>query len=235
MQIILMERVENLGQMGDVVTVKPGFARNFLLPQKKAMRVTKGNLERFGTQRAQLETENLQRRGEAESVAEKLDGLTITVLRQAGENGQLYGSVTARDIAAGVSEAGFTINRTQVRLDHAIKTLGLHAIRLSLHPEVGVVVTANVAKTDDEAALQLQRGGAITEAELADEEDAAEAARAAAEAALALADDQAKKAGAVEGLVEDEVAQKVAQEAAASESDTNAGEAAAAPPPEHEK
>ena len=212
MQVILMERVDNLGQMGDVVTVKPGFARNFLLPQKKAMRVTKDNLERFAKQRGQLETENLQRRGEAESVAGKLDGLTITVLRQAGESGQLYGSVTARDIAAGVTEAGFTINRSQVRLDHAIKMLGLHSIRVSLHPEVPVVVTVNVAKNVDEAALQLQRGGAITEADLAEEEDAAEAARAAAEAALALADDQAATVEAVEGLVEDKVAEKAASE-----------------------
>ena len=222
MQVILMERVENLGQMGDVVTVKPGYARNFLLPRKKAMRVTKTNLESFETQRGQMETENLAQRGDAEAVAAKLDGLAVTVLRQAGESGQLYGSVTARDIAIGVTEAGFTVSRTQVRLDRAIKMLGLHPIRIALHPEVTVTVTANVAKNVDEAAMQMQRGGAITASQLADEEDAAEA-------ALNIADNQAAAAVAVEGLVEAEVAEKVAHEAATDATDGPAGDGAAGP------
>ena len=222
MQVILMERVENLGQMGDVVTVKPGYARNFLLPRKKAMRVTKTNLESFETQRGQMETENLAQRGDAEAVAAKLDGLAVTVLRQAGESGQLYGSVTARDIAIGVTEAGFTVSRTQVRLDRAIKMLGLHPIRVALHPEVAVTVTANVAKNVDEAAMQMQRGGAITASQLADEEDAAEA-------ALNIADNQAAAAVAVEGLVEAEVAEKVAHEAATDATDEPAGDGAAGP------
>lgn len=222
MQVILMERVENLGQMGDVVTVKPGYARNFLLPRKKAMRVTKTNLESFETQRGQMETENLAQRGDAEAVAAKLDGLAVTVLRQAGESGQLYGSVTARDIAIGVTEAGFTVSRTQVRLDRAIKMLGLHPIRIALHPEVTVTVTANVAKNVDEAAMQMQRGGAITASQLADEEDAAEA-------ALNIADNQAAAAVAVEGLVEAEVAEKVAHEAATDATDEPAGDGAAGP------
>ncbi|HWI26685.1 MAG TPA: 50S ribosomal protein L9 [Stellaceae bacterium] len=152
--VILLERVEKLGQMGQVVKVRPGFARNYLLPQKKALRATKENLAYFEKQRAQLEAQNLARRGEAEEVAKKLNGLAVVVIRQAGESGQLYGSVTARDVADAVTEAGFTIGRGQVVLDKAIKTLGLYKQRVVLHPEVSVTVTVNVAQSAEEAEMQ---------------------------------------------------------------------------------
>jgi large subunit ribosomal protein L9 len=152
--VVLMERIEKLGQMGQVVNVKPGFARNYLLPQKKAMRATKTNLAYFETQRAQLEASNLKRKAEAEEVAGKLDGLRVVVIRQAGESGQLYGSVSSRDIAQAVTEAGFTVERHQVVLDHTIKTLGLHPVRVALHPEVAVSVSVNVAQSPEEAEMQ---------------------------------------------------------------------------------
>jgi len=182
MEIILLERIEDLGQMGDIVTVKPGYARNFLLPQKKARRATKENLAQFEQQRTQLEADNLQRRAEAESVGEKLDGLTVVLIRQAGESGQLYGSVNARDIADSVGEAGFTIARGQVELGAVIKTLGLHTVRIRLHPEVVVTVKANVARSAAEAEAQAETGRVVSP----DEQRAAEdAAAAEAEAALA--------------------------------------------------
>jgi len=140
--------------MGQVVNVKPGFARNYLLPQKKAMRATKTNLAYFETQRAQLEATNLNRKAEAEVVAGKLAGLRVVVIRQAGESGQLYGSVSSRDIALAVTEAGFTVERHQVVLDHTIKTLGLHPVRIALHPEVAVSVSVNVAQSPEEAEMQ---------------------------------------------------------------------------------
>jgi len=153
-EVILLERVEKLGQMGQVVKVRPGFARNFLLPQKKALRATKENLAFFDNQRVQLEAQNLQRKGEAEQVAKKLDGVSVVVIRQAGESGQLYGSVTARDVADAVTAAGFSIGRSQVVLDKAIKTLGLYKQRVVLHPEVAVQVTVNVAQSAEEAEMQ---------------------------------------------------------------------------------
>ena len=153
-ELILLERVEKLGQMGQLVTVKPGFARNYLLPQKKALRATKENLAYFESQRAQLEANNLERRSEATEIGGKLEGLTVVIIRQAGESGQLYGSVSARDIADAVTEAGFTIERRQVVLDRPIKSLGLHAVRVALHPEVSVTVTANVAQSAEEAEMQ---------------------------------------------------------------------------------
>jgi large subunit ribosomal protein L9 len=152
--VILLERVEKLGQMGQVVKVKPGFARNYLLPQKKAMRATKENLAYFDTQRAQLEANNLKRKGEAQEVAGKLEGLTVVLIRQAGESGQLYGSVAARDISDAVTAGGFTVDRSQIVLDRPIKTLGMHPVRVMLHPEVGVTVTANVAQSQEAAQLQ---------------------------------------------------------------------------------
>ena len=152
--VVLLERIEKLGQMGQVVNVKPGYARNFLLPKKKALRATKENLVIFEKQRAQLEAQNLARRGEAEEVAAKLNGLKVVIIRQAGESGQLYGSVSARDIAEAVTGAGFTIERQQVVLDHTIKTLGMHELRIALHPEVSVSVTANVAQSPEEAEMQ---------------------------------------------------------------------------------
>ena len=134
MDVVLLQRIESLGQMGDVVKVKPGFARNYLLPQKKALRATKDNLARFEGQRAQLEATNLEKRSEAEQVSGKLDGITVVIVRQAGETGHLYGSVTARDIAEVVTGAGFTVVRSQVMMDRPIKMLGLHPVRVALHP-----------------------------------------------------------------------------------------------------
>lgn len=152
--VILLERVEKLGQMGQVVKVRPGFARNYLLPQKKALRATKANMVYFEQQKVQLEAANLQRRSEAAQVAKTLDGLAVVVIRQAGESGQLYGSVSARDIADAVTAGGFSITRGQVTLDKAIKTLGLYKLRVVLHPEVSVQVTVNVAQSAEEAEMQ---------------------------------------------------------------------------------
>ncbi len=153
-EVVLLERVEKLGQMGQVVTVKPGYARNYLLPRKKALRATKENLAYFEKERAQLEATNLERKGEASEVGAKLEGLRVVVLRQAGESGQLYGSVSARDIAEAVTQAGFTIEKRQVVLERPIKSLGLHSVRLVLHPEVAVRITANVAQSAEEAAVR---------------------------------------------------------------------------------
>lgn len=175
MQVILLERVENLGQMGDVVSVRPGFARNYLLPQRKARRATKENLALFEQQRAQLEAENLERRKEAEKVGQKLDGLMVTLIRQAGDSGQLYGSVNARDLADAVTEAGFTIDRSQVVLDRVIKALGLHDVRIRLHPEVTVTVKANVARSEADAEVQAKTGHIMTREEQLAAEEAAEA------------------------------------------------------------
>lgn len=161
MQIILLERVAKLGQMGEVVRVRDGFARNYLLPQGKALRATKSNLQRFESERAQLEARNLERKSEAESVAKTLDGQTFTVIRQAGETGQLYGSVSTRDIADVMTEGGFSSARSQVRLDRPIKTIGLHEVAVVLHPEVEVSVTLNVARSADEAERQA-RGEDLT-------------------------------------------------------------------------
>jgi large subunit ribosomal protein L9 len=147
--------------MGDVVTVKDGYARNFLLPQKKALRATEENLKRFESNRAQLEARNLELKKEAEAVAAKLEGQSFIAIRQAGDTGQLYGSVTARDIVEIVTAGGFSIERRQVVLDKPIKTLGIHATRIALHPEVIVGVSLNVARTQDEAERQA-RGEDVT-------------------------------------------------------------------------
>jgi large subunit ribosomal protein L9 len=205
MDIILLERVEKLGQMGDVVKVKAGFARNFLLPKKKALRATKENLAYFATQRQQLEAENLKHREEAQKVADKLNGLKVVVIRSAGDTGQLYGSVSARDIASAVTDAGFSIQRSQVVMERPVKTLGLFDLRVRLHPEVSATVTANVARSEEEAAEQQRLGHAIIvgEAEEVDEERA----RAEAEAMLEpeaverarQAAEEAAKAAAAEG------------------------------------
>lgn len=161
MDVILLQRIEKLGQMGEVVKVKPGFARNYLLPQKKALRATDENRARFEKQRAQLEATNLARRQEAEKISGKVDGLTVVVIRQAGETGFLYGSVSPRDIAEAVTKGGVTIARDQVLLDRPIKMLGLHPVRVALHPEVVVTVTANVAKSEEEAEIQKKAGGFV--------------------------------------------------------------------------
>lgn len=162
MQIILLERIENLGQMGEVVRVKPGYARNYLLPQNKAVRATEENRKRFEEQRTQLEANNLERRTEAQAIAAKLDGLSVVLIRQAGEGGQLYGSVTARDIADAITAAGFTLDRQQIRLNQPIKSLGLHKVKVGLHPEVVVVVVVNVARTQEQADVQTRTGAAVT-------------------------------------------------------------------------
>lgn len=154
MEIVLLQRVEKLGQMGEVVSVKDGYARNYLLPQRKALRATKANLVRFENERAQLEARNLEMRGEAEKVAEKLDGQQFIVIRQAAESGALYGSVTARDIAELATEGGFSVERGQVVLDRPVKELGLHDVRIVLHPEVSATISVNVARSDEEAKVQ---------------------------------------------------------------------------------
>jgi large subunit ribosomal protein L9 len=183
-ELILLERVEKLGQMGQIVKVKPGFARNYLLPQKKALRSTKENFAYFASRRVQLEAANLERRTEAAEIGGKLEGLQLVIVRQAGESGQLYGSVSARDIAEAVTAAGFTIGKRQVVLDRPIKNTGLHSVRIVLHPEVSVTITANVAQSAEEAAL---RAKGIDPAELRDADEAAS------EAAAPIAAAEAKR------------------------------------------
>lgn len=180
MQVILLERIGRLGQMGDVVTVKDGFARNYLLPQGKALRATEANRKRFERERAQLEARDLELKSEAQAVSAKLNGKSFIVIRQAGETGQLYGSVSTRDIADAITEGGFSIERKQVMLDRPIKALGLHEMRISLHAEVEPHVVVNVARSPDEAARQA-RGEDVTRP-LTEAEEDAEAARKAAEA-----------------------------------------------------
>lgn len=172
MDIVLLERVEKLGQMGEVVSVKDGYARNFLLPKRKALRATKANLARFEAERAQLEARNLELKKEAEAVAAKLDGQTFIAIRSASDAGSLYGSVNSRDIAELSTAGGFSIARNQIVLDKPVKELGLHDVRVILHPEVDVTITINVARSADEAELQAQ-GKSI--AEVRAEEEAAEA------------------------------------------------------------
>lgn len=156
MEVILLERIEKLGQMGDVINVKPGFARNYLLPQNKALRATKENKEGFEARRADLEAANAERRSAAEKAAGSIDGVSVIIVRQASDSGQLYGSVRPRDIAAALQEKGAEIERTQIRLDTPIKMIGLHTVRVAIHPEVVVNVTANVARSEEEAELQAQ-------------------------------------------------------------------------------
>lgn len=154
MQVILLERIPKLGQMGDTVRVRDGFARNFLLPKGKALRATAANKERFESERVHLEARNLERKSEAQAVGEKLEGKSFIAIRQAGETGQLYGSVTTRDIADAIEADGFSVNRTQVDLQQPIKSIGLHTVSIVLHPEVVVSVTLNVARSADEAERQ---------------------------------------------------------------------------------
>ena len=180
MDIILLERVENLGQMGDLVKVKPGYARNFLLPTGKALRATKANMERFESERVQREADNLTRKSEAEGIAKKMENLSVSLIRAASEMGQLYGSVTSRDIAEGVTAQGYTVSKNQVDLNTAIKTLGLMPVNVILHPEVSVEVTVNIARSKDEAEEQIKLGRAIVN-DVAERErlEASEAAKAA--------------------------------------------------------
>jgi len=174
MQVILLERVEKLGQMGDEVRVKDGFARNFLLPKKKALRATKANREYFQTQKTQLEAHNLERRKDAEAVAKKLDGQSFILIRQAGDRGQLYGSVSPRDVAAAVEAGGFKIDRNQVQISQAIKAIGLFTLPVVLHPEVRVNITINVARSEDEAERQARGENVL--AERTEQEEAVSAA-----------------------------------------------------------
>jgi large subunit ribosomal protein L9 len=169
MKVILLERVEKLGQMGDVVTVKNGFARNYLLPQGKAERATDAAMQAFESRRAQLEAQNLKLKAEAEDLAGRMDDVSVVLIRQSSDSGQLYGSVNTRDIAAAVTDAGFTIDRKQVELSRPIKTLGLHEVLVRLHPEVTLTVQANVARSEDEAEAQA-RGVDVLNAEDDDED-----------------------------------------------------------------
>ncbi len=170
MQVVLLERITKLGQMGDVVTVKDGYARNFLLPQGKALRANKSNLERFESERAQLEARNLEQKSEAESVKAKLDGETVIIIRQSGETGQLYGSVSPRDIAEALTDKGFNLERGQIGLDAPIKILGLHETNVTLHPEVSSTVVVNVARTEEEAERQ-SKGEDVTIEKIEEEEE----------------------------------------------------------------
>ena len=172
MQVILLERVAKLGQMGDVVDVKPGYARNYLLLQGKALTASKTNIAHFETQKAQLEAQNLETRKEAEAMAAKLDGQQFVVIRQASDGGNLYGSVTTRDAADAAREAGFHVDRKQVIIERPIKELGLHKVNVTLHPEVVVVIELNVARSNEEA--ELQASGKSIQDLAAEEEAAAE-------------------------------------------------------------
>jgi len=211
MEIILLERIERLGQMGDVVTVKDGFARNFLLPQGKALRANKTNRAQFETQRVQLEADNLENQKEAQSVADKIDGSQYTIIRQAGESGQLYGSVSTRDIATLMIDDGATITRNQVVLDRPIKLLGLHDVRIVLHPEVSLGVVVNVARTQEEAERQA-RGEDVTADNFDDDDDSL--------ATEEIFEDEEQAKEAADELVEDASEEEEAQEAPTSEEET---------------
>jgi len=176
MEVILLERISRLGQMGETVRVKDGYARNFLLPQGKALRANEANKKKFEGQRAQLEARNLERKGEAQKIADKLDGKSFVVVRAAGETGQLYGSVSTRDIADILTAEGFSVARNQVELNHPIKAIGLTNIGIALHPEVEVTITLNIARSAEEAERQA-RGETLTTAEAIYGEDIDEAAR----------------------------------------------------------
>lgn len=171
MEVILLERIGKLGQMGDIVTVKDGFARNYLLPKGKALRATEDNKARFEKERVQLEARNLELKKEAEGVSTKLDGQTFVVIRQAGDTGQLYGSVSTRDIADIITAAGFSVARNQVQLDKPIKVLGLHPLHITLHPEVIVTVDINVARSQDEAVRQARGEDVTAQTEEVEEEE----------------------------------------------------------------
>jgi len=228
MEIILMERIERLGQMGDVVTVKDGYARNFLLPQGKALRANKANRAQFEERRVHLEAENLENQKEAQSVAEKIDGNQYIIIRQAGESGQLYGSVSTRDIATLVIEGGTSITRNQVVLDRPIKLLGLHDVRIVLHPEVSLGVVVNVARTQEEAERQA-RGEDMTVDQFDEDRDALAAEEVfedeelAKEAADELAEDEAVEGEATDNQADDTAADTASEEAA-SEDDSDASQ-----------
>ena len=235
MEVIMQERIEQLGQMGDVVKVKSGYARNYLLPQKKALRATDANKQHFEVQRPQLEVANLEHRAEAEKVGKKLKRLSVVMVRQAGEAGQLYGSVNARDISTAVTEAGFSITRQQVELNQPIKALGLHPVRVSLHPEIGVEVIANVARSQDEAKVQAKTGKAFVSTE-EQEAPAPEAAHeAGAKTGAKKATDAKKGAKAAADQDQTTMAAEEAANEAVSEQAEKIFEEGAAPEPENEE
>ena len=219
MEIVLLERIEKLGMMGDVVTVKNGFARNYLLPQGKALRATKKNMESFELQRAQLEARNLEQRKDAEAVAAKMDDVSIILVRQASETDQLYGSVSFRDIADALTEAGYAVDRKQVALDHPIKSIGVAEVRIVLHPEVSVNVQVNVARSEEEAVAAVE---AIDEAALLEEaksvfesdEFAQQAAEDLAEADEEEVEVEAESEGEEADISDDADAEEVAEETA---------------------
>ncbi len=184
-EIILLERIESLGQMGDVVKVKSGYARNFLLPKKKALRATKENVAFFETQKKALEATNVKKREEAEKLAKKVDGLKVVIIRQAAEAGQLFGSVSSRDIAEAITAAGVKVERNQVQVNQAFKLIGLFPVSVSLHPEVKSTVTLNIARSEEEAATQEKTGKALIAMSGREEAAAAEAAKQAAAKAKA--------------------------------------------------
>jgi len=211
MDVILLERVAKLGQMGEVVSVKEGYARNYLLPQGKALRANPTNLARFETEKAQLEARNLETKKEAEKLAQTLDGQTFVVIRQAADSGALYGSVTPRDAAEAATAEGFTVDKGQVRLDRPIKELGLHDVTVVLHPEVEVGIRINVARSAEEAELQAS-GKSIQE--LAAEEEAQaefEIAELFDEIGNAALDDMSEPAGARSDMVEDDLGDETEQ------------------------
>ena len=232
MEVILLERIEKLGQMGDIVKVKSGYARNYLLPQKKALRATEANKSHFEEQRTQLEADNLKHREEAEKLGKKLNGLSVILIRQAGEGGQLYGSVNARDIAAAVTEEGFTVTRQQVGLANPIKALGVYGVQVALHPEVAVTVTANVARSKDEAKTQAKTGKAVVSADQEEAARTAEAETAPAEAKAEAEKPKAKKAKAAEIDEEKAKAADQAADEAVTEQAEQIFEEGAAPKPE---
>jgi large subunit ribosomal protein L9 len=169
MQVILLQRVEKLGLMGDTVTVRPGYARNYLLPQKVAIRANKENIAYFNQQRVQLEATNLKRKEEAQTVAKRMEGAVVTLIRQASESGQLYGSIRPRDVSDLLAEQGFIVTRNQVDIHTPIKHLGVHNVNIILHPEVSSPIRVNIALSEEEAAVQLQTGSRATKKESVDE------------------------------------------------------------------
>lgn len=215
-EVILLERIERLGTMGQVVKVRPGYARNFLLPQQKALRATKPNLELFEKQRATLEARNAAERGAAQTLAAKLDGLKLVIIRQSSETGQLYGSVTARDVAEAAKIASQPIERAQVQIDTPIKTLGLFPVKVRLHPEVAIKITVNVARSQEEAVVQADK-------------EASAAAKAASKAASAEAALEAEAAAFVEGEAAAEKPAKKGKKAKAADAEEASSEKEAAP------
>lgn len=225
-EVILLERIENLGQMGETVKVKPGYARNYLLPEKKALRATKDNIAYFETMRKTLEAQNLKKKQEAEKVAKTIDGLKVVIIRQAAEGGQLYGSVASRDIVEAVTEAGVKIERHQIQLNQNFKMIGLFPVDVALHPEVKVQVTINIARSEDEAAVQEKTGKALVADDnapvpaMVEAEEQAEAAKAelleedALQAEKERAEEEAAAAAEAEEKAKEKAEKKAAKEAA---------------------